>query len=247
MQALIIDDEKHCREGLFIMLSKYCPEVEVVAQCSSTTAAIQAIVKFQPHLIFLDIEMPGMNGFELLENCKGYDFKVIFTTAYNEYAIQAIRHSALDYLLKPVDKTELVQAVTKAKAAQQPSTSERIARLLESIESRKATERIALTTFDGMIVIEIRDILYCESENNYTRFHLVSGKVILVSKTLKKVEELLSNESDFLRIHHSFIINIRYVERYLKGDGGEICLTNGKSLPVSRTKKQEFLSRLEKL
>lgn len=230
-----------------LLLSKYCPDVEVLAQCSSTTAAMQAIGKFHPDLVFLDIQMPGMNGFELLENCQEYGFKVIFTTAFNEYAIQAIRHSALDYLLKPVNKNELIQAVAKAKAVQQPTASERIARLLESIESRKTPERVALTTFDGMIIIENRDILYCESENNYTRFHLVSGKTVLISKTLKKVEELFAGESDFLRIHNSFIINIRYVQRYLKGDGGEIYLTTGKSLPVSRTKKQEFLSRLEKL
>ena len=247
MQALIIDDEKHCREGLSIMLSKYCPDVEVLAQCPGPKAALQAIGKFHPDLIFLDIEMPGMNGFEMLENCKEYDFEVIFTTAYNEYAIQAIRHSALDYLLKPVNKNELVQAVAKVKESRQSKAPAGITQLMELMENRKPSERIALPTIDGLIIIDLKDILYCQSENNYTRFHLVNGKTFFVSKTLKKAEVLLMNDKDFFRIHHSFIINLRYIQRYYKGDGGEISLINGKNLPVSRTKKQEFLDRLEKL
>src|SRR5258708_3718340 len=247
MQALIIDDEKHCREGLSIMLSKYCPEVEVLAQCPGTKAALQAIGKFHPDLIFLDIEMPGMNGFEMLENCREYDFEVIFTTAYNEYAIQAIRHSALDYLLKPVNKNELILAVARAKETRQATAPARITQLLELIENSKSSERIALPTIDGLIIVDIKDILYCESENNYTRFHLINEKTLFVSKTLKKVEALLMNDKDFFRIHHSFVINLRYIQRYFKGDGGEISLSNGKNLPVSRTKKPAFLDRLTNL
>jgi two-component system LytT family response regulator len=247
MQALIIDDEHHCREGLSIMLSLYCPGIEVLAQCPSARAGLQAIDKFHPDLVFLDIEMPGMNGFELLENCKDYGFEVIFTTAYNEYAIQAIRHSALDYLLKPVDKDELIQAVAKAAAAIQHPAPQKINNLLEQTGGRRSPERIALTTLEGMIIIELREILYCESEKNYTRFHLVGGKTFFISKTLKKVEHLLQHDTDFFRIHHSFIINMRHLQRYIKGDGGEIGLSNGKILPVSRTKKQEFLRRLETL
>jgi two-component system LytT family response regulator len=247
MLALIIDDERHCREGLAIMLSKYCPGVEVLAECANAKIAIQAIEKFQPDLIFLDIEMPGMNGFEMLENCKDRNFEIIFTTAYNEYAIQAIRHSALDYLLKPVNKGELVEAVLKVNKPRQATATERISQLLELMETRKALERIALPTVDGYIIVDSREILYCESENNYTRFYVAGGKTFFVSKTLKKVEALLMNNKDFFRIHHSFLINLRYIQSYFKGDGGGIFLTNGKSLPVSRAKKQEFLDRLEKL
>ncbi len=247
MQVLIIDDELHCREGLFIMLSLYCPEIEVLAQCAGAKAALQAIDKFHPDLIFLDIEMPGMNGFEMLEQCKEYGFEVIFTTAYNEYAIQAIRHSALDYLLKPVDKDELLLAVARAKAVRREPVPRRINQLLEMVDGRRSPERIALTTLEGLSIIELKDILYCESEKNYTRFHLIGGKTFVVSKTLKKVEQLLLHDHDFFRIHHSFIINMRHLQRYIRGDGGEIGLSNGKLLPVSRTKKQEFLARLETL
>ena len=247
MQALIIDDEKHCREGLCIMLAKYCPDIEVLAQCQGAKSGLQAIARFHPDLVFLDIEMPMMNGFEMLECCKEYDFEIIFTTAYNEYAIQAIRHSALDYLLKPVNKSELVRAVARAKETRQATVPSRINQLLELMEGRKSLERIALPTIDGLIIVDIKDILYCESENNYTRFYLVDGKALFVSKTLKKVEALLTGNQDFFRIHHSFIVNLRYIQRYYKGDGGEVCLTTGKSFPVSRTKKQDFLDRLEKL
>lgn len=247
MQALIIDDEKHCREGLHIMLSKYCPEVEVMAQCPGARAGIQAIEKFQPDLIFLDIEMPGMDGFELLQNYQEYGFEVIFTTAYNEYAIQAIRHSALDYLLKPVNKNELIRAVAKAQTARRPAASEKIARLLESIEKDKPLERIALPTVDGMIILELDDILYCEGENNYSRFYLFDGKAVMIAKTLKKVETLLLRDPGFVRIHHSFVVNLSHVQRYFKGDGGKVSMVNGKDLPVSRAKKQEFLARLESL
>jgi two-component system LytT family response regulator len=247
MQALIIDDEHHCREGLSIMLSLFCPGVEVLAQCASARTGLQAIERFHPDLIFLDIEMPGMSGFEMLENCKEYGFEIIFTTAYNEYAIQAIRHSALDYLLKPVDKDELVQAVARARTAQQHPAPRRIQQLLETVDPRLSPERIALTTLEGLIIIELKDILYCESEKNYTRFHLSGPRVFIVSKTLKRVEQLLQHDANFFRIHHSYIINMRHLQRYIRGDGGEIGLSNGKLLPVSRTKKQEFLARLETL
>ena len=229
------------------MLSKYCPDIEVLAQCPGAKAALKAIGRFQPDLIFLDIEMPVMNGFQMLEHCKEYELGVIFTTAYNEYAIQAIRHSALDYLLKPVNKNELIQAVARAKETRRERVPERIAQLLELMTDRKPIERVALPTIDGLIIVDLKEILYCEAENNYTRFHLVDGKTLFVSKTLRKVEALLLEDRDFFRIHHSFIVNLRYVHRYYKGDGGEIDLTNGKSFPVSRTKKQDFLDRLEKL
>lgn len=248
MQALIIDDEKHCRDSLAILLGKYCPEIEVLGQCASGEEGIQAIGSQDPDLVFLDISMPGMTGFEMLEQCGSSDFEVIFITAYDEYAIQAIRHSALDYLLKPVDKNELVQAIARAKGTKQTnSSSTRIAKLLELVEGKKGSERLALPTLDGLIIVDTKDILYCESENNYTRFFMADGKAIFVSKTLKKVETILSDDNNFFRSHNSFIINLKYVHRYLKGEGGEVILQNGKSLPIARTRKQDFLDRLERL
>jgi two-component system, LytTR family, response regulator len=247
MQTLIIDDEKHCRDSLAILLAKYCPEVEVLAQCSGGEEGLRAIEGSEPDLIFLDISMPGMTGFQMLEQCKDRSFEVIFTTAYDEYAIQAIRHSALDYLLKPIDKNELLQAMARAKGSRANPPPARIGRLLELLDTRTASERVALPTVDGLIIIDTRNILYCESENNYTRFFMVDGKNIFVSKTLKKVEAIFKDDHNFFRNHNSFLINLKYIHRYLKGDGGEVILSNGKSLPIARTKKQEFLDRLEKL
>lgn len=247
MQALIIDDEKHCRDSLAILLAKYCPEIEILGQCANGEEGIRTIAGQEPDLVFLDISMPGMTGFEMLEQCEGHAFEVIFTTAFDEYAIQAIRHSALDYLLKPVDKNELIQAVARAKSTKNTTPSDRISKLLEMVENKKSSERLALPTLDGLIIIDTKDILYCESENNYTRFFMVDGKAIFVSKTLKKVETILNEDKNFFRSHNSFIINLKYIHRYLKGDGGEVILSNGKSLPISRTRKQDFLDRLEKL
>ena len=247
MRAIIIDDEKHCREGLAIMLSRYCPEVEVVEQCANGKSAIKLIGQHQPDLVFLDIEMPGMNGFEMLEYCTGFDFGIIFTTAYNEYAIKAIRHSALDYLLKPVNKHELVDALARAKENKKNNASAKINQLLDSLNHVKSPARIALPTMEGLIMVDIKDIIYCESENNYTRFHLQNEKNVFVSKTLKKAELLLHGHSNFFRIHHSFLINMDYIRQYIKGDGGEVIMSNGRHIAVSRTKRLEFLGKLEKL
>jgi len=247
MRAIIIDDEKHCREGLAILLSRHCPEVQVLDHCANAKAAIKAIAQLEPDIIFLDIEMPGMNGFEMLEYCGGYDFEIIFTTAYNEYAIKAIRHSALDYLLKPVNKAELVQAVQRAGSNKKTTASTRITALLNALDIKKNAERITLSTVEGLLFVDTREIMYCESENNYTRFHLADNKVIVVSKTLKKVEELLSGNADFFRIHQSYLVNLNYVQRYIKGDGGELVMKNGDNLLVSRSKKGAFLELLERL
>ena len=229
------------------MLAKYCPDVEILDQCSSAKLALESIAEHQPDLVFLDIEMPDMNGFEMLDLCKGARFETIFTTAYNEYAIQAIRHSALDYLLKPIDKTELAQSVARSRDRKSVDTSKRIEKLLEFMDVRKSSQRIALPTSDGLIMVDTKDIIYCESINNYTNFHLNTNKAILVSKTLKKVEALLESNESFFRVHHSIIINLHFLHSYVKGDGGEVVMNNGKNLPVSRNKKLEFLSKLERL
>ena len=247
MQALIIDDEKHCRDSLAILLAKYCPEVEVQALCQNAGAAIQAIRQYHPDLIFLDIEMPGTNGFEFLEYCREYDFEIIFTTAHDQYAIKAFRYNALGYLLKPVNKSDLITTVAKAKEGNRVAARASVLKMLELLDTRKGAERIALPTIDGLIIVDTNDILYCESENNYTRFHIANGKSVFISKTLKKVESLLIGDTNFFRSHHSFIINLKYLQRYVRGDGGEVLLANGKTLPVSRTKKQEFLDKLDKL
>jgi two-component system LytT family response regulator len=246
MRAIIIDDEQHCREGLSIMLKKYCEGVELETACSDGPSGIAAIEKHHPDLVFLDIEMPGMNGFEMLQQCINCDFKIIFTTAYNEYAIQAIRHSALDYLLKPVSKAELVQAVERARMALVPEQSAGVGKLLSMLAGQKDKGKIALPTMEGLLLVEVSDILYCESESAYTKFYFTDKKSITVSKVLKDAEALLEGKG-FFRAHNSYLINLQYVQRYIRGNGGEVIMADGKNIPVSRTRRQDFLNRLEKL
>ena len=245
MDAVIIDDEKHCRHVLSLLLTRHCPEVNLVAECADGISALQAIDRLKPQLVFLDIEMPGMNGFELLEKCSNVSFGVIFTTAYNEYAIQAIRHSALDYLLKPVDKNELIQAVGKAQKQSNRETGN-IEKLMSLLRERKSHEPVALSTLGGLIVINTDDLIYCESDGPYTNFIFIEQKPILISKTLKEVEEVLVSRN-FLRVHNSFLINMKYVQKYLNGNGGDVVMNNGKVIPVSRGKKSFFLEHLEKI
>jgi two-component system LytT family response regulator len=164
MTALIIDDEKHCRDVLLLLLQKNCPGVQVLDTCVDGPSGIQAIERHRPDLVFLDIEMPGMNGFDMLSQCRYHQFKLIFTTAYDEYAIQAIRHNALDYLLKPVDKDELMKAVQRASESTGTAAADRIEQLLQQVQPQKTMGKVALPTLEGLLFINPDDIYYCESD-----------------------------------------------------------------------------------
>lgn len=246
MKALIIDDEEHCCEVLEALLKKHCNDIQVSGFCNNGMRAIEWLQHNNVDLVFLDIEMPAMNGFEFLEQCPVRNFEIIFTTAYNEYAIQAIRHSALDYLLKPVDKTELLQAVQRAKEQKAQLVPQRIHHLLEMLGGRQKTNRLALPTGDGLLMVNTSDILYCKSDGPYCTFYFTNSKPLLISKTLKEAEDAL-DATAFCRIHHSYLINMQYVQKYIRGEGGEVVLINGTNLPVSRTRKQEFLQLLERM
>lgn len=246
MTAIIVDDEKHCRDVLGLLLQKHCPTVNLLASCQDGQSAIDAIEMHHPDVVFLDIEMPGMSGFEVLEASSFTNFEVIFTTAYNEYAIKAIRHNALDYILKPIDKDELIQAVSRMQNVEPVKEVSRVDNFVEYLTRQKMGDRIALPTSDGLQILQSEEIWYCESEGGYTRFYLTNGKVSLISKTLKEVEDVLEVKG-FCRVHHSYLINLRYVQKYVRGDGGEVIMANGKNIPVSRNKKQEFLNFLEKI
>ncbi|MGA0555828.1 LytR/AlgR family response regulator transcription factor [Larkinella sp. VNQ87] len=246
MTAILVDDEKHCRDVLGLLLQRYCPQVQLLASCSDGTEGYRAIEMHQPDLVFLDIEMPGMSGFDMLEACRFTRFDVIFTTAYNEYAIKAIRHNALDYILKPIDKDELVQAVQKAEQERLTRATPKVEGFIEYLHRQKTGDRIALPTMEGLQIINSEEIYYCESDGGYTRFFLTNGKIVLISKTLKEVEDVLETKG-FCRVHHGYLINLRYVQRYIRGDGGEVIMENNKNIPVSRNKKQEFLNLLEKI
>ncbi len=246
MKAIIVDDEKHCREVLEHLLGKHCSEVNLLASCADGEEALHLLKKHSPDILFLDIEMPGMNGFELLEKCTHTDFEIIFTTAYNEYAIKAIKHSALDYLLKPIDKDELKLSVKRAHDHKSQQSGDRINTLLEKLSIKKPAKRFAASTMEGLIMVNADEILFCESDSAYCKLYFVNGRTLLLSKTLKEVEEALDHD-EFCRIHHSYLINLNYVQKYMKGEGGEVIMNNGANLPVSRTRKQDFLKLLEKI
>ena len=247
MTAIIVDDEKHCREVLQHLLQKYCSEIKLLANCASGEEVLKVLEQFQPDVLFLDIEMPDMNGFQLLEKFPHPDFEIVFTTAYNEYAIKAIKHSALDYLLKPIDKDELVTAVQRVKESKMEKVAGRVENLLQLLNSKKQSKRFAVPTVHGLIMVNSEDLLFCESDSAYCKlFFTNETKPLVICKTLKEVEEVLQG-NDFCRIHNSYLINMKYVQSYIRGEGGEVVLYNGRHLPVSRTRKEHFLNLLEKI
>ena len=247
IRAIIIDDEPKGREILKNLLTKNCHNVEIIATANSADSGAEAIRKFRPDLIFLDIEMPGGNGFQLLEKTSDLDFDVIFTTAYSQYAIKAIRFSALDYLLKPVKPEELRDAVGKVekKLSSQTTSRQNVDTLLSNIKEN-LPKKVVIPNATGAENVLLDDIVQCSADGNYTNIFLKGGKKILVAKTLKDYEELFSDEN-FARIHHAHLVNLKHVKRYIKGEGGSVEMSDGSVLEVSRRKKAEFLEKLYSL
>jgi two-component system LytT family response regulator len=245
IKALIVDDEEKSRITLKSIMNANCPTVQVVELCDSVDAALKAIETHKPDLIFLDIEMPFKNGFSLLEKVKDPEFEVIFTTAYNDYAIKAIKFSALDYLLKPIEVDELKAAIAKFERMEKtPDTklkSDAIEMLLANLKGKSA--KIAVPTFDGLQMLSAEDIIKCVANESYTQIYLVGGQKIMVSRLLKEYEELLENYN-FFRIHNSSLINLKHVTKYVKGEGGYVVMSDGESCEVSRRKKNELLAKL---
>jgi two-component system LytT family response regulator len=240
IKALVVDDEQHCLETLHWQLQRFCPQVVVVAVCSNAQEALD-ILKDQPiDLVFLDIEMPYMNGFEMLESIKPVNFEIIFTTAYDMFALKAFKFSALDYLLKPIDKDELLISLDKYQNRSAHLKPEQLDILFHSMSLRSGIQRIALPTMEGLEFVEVKNIIHCKSESNYTHIYLSSGKKLLISKTLKEIGELLS-EFDFLRVHHSHLINLNHIRKYIKGDGGYVIMSNDDMVNVSRSRKELLL------
>ena len=242
--AILIDDEAKGRLALREKIKSYCPNICLVAEAASGPEGIIAIETHHPQIIFLDIEMPGMNGFEMLNSLPDKNFHIIFTTAYDQYAIKAIKYAAFDYLLKPVDIEELKQAIAKICLQGSNQTKTQIDLLQQNIaHPKKLLNKIAIPTLEGLLFYDINDIVYLEANSNYTSFHFTNKTKLLASKTLKDFEELLP-EDIFFRPHHSYIINLNYIKRYIKGDGGQIELQNGIYVDVSRRKKEEFLKAI---
>jgi len=245
ISAILIDDEVACTETLAIELELYCPQIEVLAGCNSAEEGLSKIVALKPELVFLDIEMPWMNGFELLQQLNQINFDVIFITAYDQFALKAFKFSAVDYLLKPVKKEDLIAAVAKVEQRRAKKLStEHIEAMLNNINFlNRDFPSLAVPTSEGLEFIPVDEILYCASDNNYTHIYKSSGDSILLSKTLKEVEGMLENRQ-FLRIHQSYLINSRHLRKYVRGQGGHVVMSNGKELPVARARKDDILDSL---
>lgn len=245
IKAIIVDDEPNCCEILATLLERYCPQVKVADICYSGETALTSIIEINPDIVFLDIEMPQMNGFELLEKLQTVNFKLIFTTSYDQYAIKAIRFSALDYLLKPIDREELQNAVKKALQSLDQPMAQQFEVLMQKInKTGNGGQKIALPTMEGLQLIAIDNIISCESERNYTIIYLKQKQKMVISRPLKEMEELLEDHS-FLRVHHSYLVNLKEISKYIRGEGGYLIMSDGSHVDISRSKKELLVSKLQ--
>jgi two-component system, LytTR family, response regulator len=254
LKAILIDDSQNAIDALQIKLEENCPTVKVIATYTNPLAAINEIPELAPGVIFLDVEMPEMTGFDLLQSLKEIPFEVIFVTAYDHYAVQAIRTNAFDYLEKPVNTKLLKEAVERLLARLEekkksgiPLHQQTLLQLFTSLQeiSQQKTQ-LPLTTIEGITMVQVADIMWVESQSNYTKFYISNAKPVTVSKTMGEYEDFLARHN-FFRIHRSTIVNMAYIHKYQRGEGGLIELKNGTRLEVSVRKKQEFLDRLSQL
>lgn len=245
IQAVIIDDMEQARKTLKEDLARYCPEVTIIGEADGVVSGAKLLRKTQPEVVFLDIQMQDGTGFDLLEVMGELPFQLIFTTAHDTFAIQAFRFSALDYLLKPVDPDLLMEAVKKVNK-QTPVHPDRIQALLDDVQEKKKLTRLALHTMEKIHVVQIAEIVRCESSANYTIFYFEGGRQLLVTKTLKEFDNLLS-EHNFLRVHQSHLINTDFLKEFVKSDGGYLVMLDGSEVPVSSRKRSKVLQVINSL
>ena len=245
INCIIVDDEVRSRDALSKLLGKYCPDVNIIDKAENIETARDLILKNQPDLVFLDIEMPNGNGLELLSQFKNINFSVIFITAHEGYAIKAFRYSAIDYITKPIDYRVLLEAVNKFKQKQKIELKQqRFELLLENISNNpRQFNRVAIPNLTGFELINISEIMYCEGDGNYTKIHLLNNAQILSSKTLKYFDDLLPPET-FFRIHKSYLVNINLIDSYQRTDGNRVIMKNKSVLEVSERNRKEFLNKL---
>jgi len=248
IKTIIIDDEVKARETIESMLKTYCSDVEVIDSASSVREGVEVMDKNDPDLVFLDIKMGDGTGFDLLRKIKNANFFLVFITAFEEFAIRAIKFSALDYILKPLDPDELVSAVDKARLAiEKENVSSRIEALFENLDMLNAkSKKIVLKTTSSVHIVNINDIIRCESEKNYTHFFTTDGEQITVSKTLKEYNEML-NDYSFYRVHQSHLVNLAHVKRYEKQEGGNLVMDDNTIVPVSFRKKEDLMKVFKRL
>ena len=242
IKAILIDDEVHCLNSLNMLIRDFCLDVQVADRCSSGKKALESIERLKPELVFLDIEMPRMNGFEMLEHFKQIPFSVIFTTGYDQYAIKAIRFSALDYLLKPIDPKELVAAVHKLQVQKNPPLAEQFRLLMDQIQHKEnGFTKFAVPTSEGFELIFADQLIRCEADSNYTHLFLKNRTMIIACRTLKEIEEQLHDFNYFLRVHNSYIVNLNEVIKYIRGEGGYLVMADGSTVSVSHSRKDALL------
>lgn len=248
IRTILIDDETDSRETLKIAIEKYCPEVVIQQLCETPEQGLEAIKHTKPDLVFLDVQMPHMSGFDLLQRAAPINFEVIFVTAHDQYAIKAIKFSALDYLLKPVDVDELLHGVRKVKERlHHESSSHRYQSVLNNIQYKnRDIEKLAVPTLEGIDFFNTDDIIYCKAEGNYTVLFLRNKQREMICRNLKDCENLLV-EPRFCRVHHSALVNMQHIQKYVKGEGGYVILTDNHHVDISRRKKEEFLLLLNRL
>ena len=246
LKAVIVEDEAASRETLNNYLAKYCTDVEVLGMADSVKTGLEAIKKHNPDVVFLDIEMPYGNAFDLLESLDEIEFEIIFVTAYRDYAIKALNLSAAYYILKPIDIDELVSAVDKiVERKKEGDANFHTKILMDNIKSNTIQhKKIVLPQMDGFEVINVCDIIRVEANDNYTNFYLTNGKTFLVSKTLKHFDEMLS-DFDFIRTHKSHLVNLQYITKYIKGKGGQVRMSDDSYVDVSATRKKELMERFK--
>lgn len=244
LKAVIIDDEHAALETLKMKIEMYCNDVEILKVCSSAKEGLQAIHALKPNLVFLDIEMPWMNGFEMLD-CLGdnIDFDVVFVTAYDQYAIKAFKVKAIDYILKPVDKEDLINCMERVVSVKNKFNREKLQDLLVEIEKPMANKRVLLHTKDAIEILSQSEIKFCQADSNYSIVHTLDEKKVMVTKSLNAIEKLL-DPSLFVRVHRSYTVNINAISKFLTVDGSELMLSSGERIPVSRRRKEEILERL---
>ena len=241
IRTVVIEDEEHSRKMLMAMLHEHCQAIHVVADADSVRTGLTAITEQRPELVFLDIELQSETSFEILERLPEINFELIFTTAFDHYALKAIKFCAIDYLLKPIDLNELQIAVAKAeKRVNREYLNKNLEVLLNNIKSgSQSNHRIALSTLEGLLFVNVSEIIYCESSGPYTHFIFKQADKIITSKHLKEYEDLLSGYN-FFRIHKSYLVNLQEIKKYIRGEGGHLIMSNGDSLNVSKQRKESF-------
>ena len=247
IKAFIVDDEPELRELNRTLLNRNFDDINIIGECGTVEEAVEFIEEHQPQLLILDIRLTDGTGFNILQKIQPYNYALIFVTAYNEFAIKAIRFSAIDYIMKPIDEVEFCQAVEKALSSINSSKlQEQVKTFFNYYERKTQNRRIVLKTSDAINIVDVSDIAYCRSESNYTTFYFVNGTKIMISKVLKEYEELLS-EYGFFRPHHSFLVNLQYVSKLDKSDGGFLILKDKTEIPVSLRRKKKLIQVLENL